>query len=153
MVAKCSTYFIPWGGGGEQTEMTLLMSISTCWRGLWPHRYEHLRNYIALIRTYCFWFGGRGVGNSIADTSETGFRMGLSIVISLSPKTSSNFVFVINGWWERLAPLPISCVSACVLVYNKNRAKIFIWIPFSICVHEKQRISNAKILLNSSWLN
>lgn len=133
MVAKCSTHFIS-GGVGESNRrwQMMLMSIRTCWRRLWPHRYHHLRNYIALIRTYHFWFGGGGGGwgNSITDTSVAGFRMELSIVISMSPKMSSDFIFVISGWWECLAPLQISCVSAYVLVYTKNRAKIVNLNPF-----------------------
>lgn len=74
----------------------LLMSISSCWGWLWPHCYEHIRNYVALIRLSVSDLG-QGVGNSIADSSEAGFRTGLSIVIILSLKMSSNFIFVING--------------------------------------------------------
>lgn len=107
--------------------------ISTCWKGLWHHCYVHLYNYIALFRTYCFPM----LCSSIADASAACSRMRPSIVISMSPKMSSNFLFVTSSC-QYLSPLQISRVSAYVLMNKKSSVK-FSFEPFIIitCVENK----------------
>lgn len=97
---KCFNFFIPWGGGGEETEMADIV---------------HVVQFILVSATVQLSAAPKNLHSFVQDCQlgscaqqipQSGFWMGLSIILSLSRKMSSDFKFLINDWWRVFSPSP-----------------------------------------------